>query len=415
MNEGIEPERKVPGQVVTYETRLEKFNEWCHRRPLVSVDEDRRRRAYTCASKSGLSKVEKAAFYLHELTGCDGLEFVAFSNARLNKPVTLTGDVVLMPCFLPEIEGSTLGDPLVDATSRMATAARYIYDGWVPILKWDTETVRQTVRNVGEALSLLALYGRTHFDWEPKYPFFKEPSSSFKVADAHLSDLETIAKLLEPLHEKDRVAIYRSLAWLSQGIRLNEPEPHFLCCILAIESLATYIEKQDDATSPLANLRTGTLSEIEKRAECERCIRDTLAKFLDKDAEEAIKRAYFDCVVSITQRLKRHLASVFAPDKEPVEIFYKKVKRKHLYDLRSHIGHGTADPLDKLAREQIANRVWDAEKIARLYIIRVLQKALGAPALGQLITASASLPLQNAIFSSENMYKGPTHMAFIYC
>ena len=78
----------------------QKYNAWCERRPLVCGDPDRVLRAGQWEVKKDLSLPESAAFSLHELTGCEGLEFVAFSNAWLPRPVTLVNEVVLVPCFL---------------------------------------------------------------------------------------------------------------------------------------------------------------------------------------------------------------------------------------------------------------------------------------------------------------------------
>ena len=83
----------------------QKYNRaWCEKRPLVCGDQDRMLRACQWEVKKDLSPSESAAFFLHELTGCEGLEFVAFSNARLTRPVTLVNDVILVPCFLDDID-----------------------------------------------------------------------------------------------------------------------------------------------------------------------------------------------------------------------------------------------------------------------------------------------------------------------
>src|SRR5262249_14365362 len=160
--------------------------------------------------------------------------------ARLTCPVTLVNDVVLVPCFLSEIEGQNVQEPLVQLTMRMARECRFLYDGWIPITVWEVPHVRKAVRGIDEALALFCLRGRTFFEWEPKYPSAREaplPHTSYDFEDRHLQDLEAIAGLLSALPEDDRVAVYRSIGWLSQAFRLDQPTARFLFCSLPLRPL----------------------------------------------------------------------------------------------------------------------------------------------------------------------------------
>jgi hypothetical protein len=360
----------------------QKYNRsWCEKRPLVYADQDRMNRACQWEVKKDLSPAESAAFFLHELTGCEGLEFVAFSNARLTRPVTLVNDVALVPCFLDDIDGHDIDEPLVWPTLRMARERRFLYDGWVPIRSWKSQYVREAVRGIDEALALCCLRGRTFFQWEPKYPSAREaalPHAYYNFEDRHLRDLEAIAGLLSALPEDDRVAVYRSIGWLSQASRLDQPAARFLFCIFAIESLATYIETKAPAGSPLARLKAGSLTDE-----------------------------------GIAKRVRTHLERLFTPQAEPVILLFKqRVARRTLYDLRHKIAHGGADTLSAHEMEHIRQRIWDVERIAAQYILSVFKKALGMQPLSEGITASrAGLGM---IVSSEDNYQGPTHMALLY-
>jgi len=393
-----------------------KYNAWCERRALVCADEDRVRRASAFLARRDLAPYERAAFYLHGLTGCEGLEFVAFSNARLENPIMLTNDIVLMPCFLSESEmkGQNFQDPLVRRTMEMARQNRFIYDGCIPIETWDEENVRKAIRSVDEALSIFCLNGRVYFEWEPKYPAPDESKSSYSYEDQHLQELEGVAKVLDSLGEGDRVALYRSLAWLSQSLRLSEPAARFLFSILAIESLARYIEEEAPDESPLAVLRADRLTRTERRARRERCISDILSAWLQSDPTKAIDTAYSECM-GIKRRLKIHLEHLFTSDPEPIALlFEQKGEGKSLYDLRHVIAHGTVDALSEAQRDQIGQRVWDAERVARRYISAVVNMALGTEPFSKTMTGTMFIGVQNMVVSSEGMYRGPTHMADVY-
>src|SRR4029450_946634 len=133
------------------------------------------------------------------------------------------------------------------------------------------------------------------------------PHTSYDFEDHHLQDLEAIAGLLSALPEDDRVAVYRSIGWLSQAFRLDQPAARFLFCIFAIEALVTYIEEEAPDDSPLARLRAERLTRAERRARRERCIDETLGEWLQRNKTQAIEKSYFNCVEGIKQRLKRHL------------------------------------------------------------------------------------------------------------
>jgi len=210
------------------------------KRPLVYQEMSRLGHADARAGRKALSPSERAAFFLHELTGCAGLEFVAFSNATLEDPVVLSHGVVIVPCFLSNLGGLRIDDTLLQQTKMMRERNRFVYDGWIPIATWEDDVVRASVRRVDEALSVFSLRTRASFDWEPKYPAFGQGAETYKFESRHLEELEAVARTVDCLTDSDRNEIYRSLAWLSQSIRVGEPAARFLFSILAIESLATY-------------------------------------------------------------------------------------------------------------------------------------------------------------------------------
>ena len=108
----------IPSEIQSLVDR--KFNAWGHRKPLVSTDDERYRRAAEYGARSDLTPTERSALYLHELTGCQGLEFVAFSDAELESPLTLPFGVVLFPCFIGNVDRPSNFDQYAQATLRMA-------------------------------------------------------------------------------------------------------------------------------------------------------------------------------------------------------------------------------------------------------------------------------------------------------
>ena len=175
------------------EVPAEKYNSWCQRRPLICADREKCDRATSFFGHHHLSSSERAAFYLHELTGCAGLEFVAFSNAELGGFIKLPGNVLLVPCFLATSDGHNINNPLVQLTIKMKDRSRFVYDGWIPIQTWDEHHIRQAVQNIDKALSVFCMEARVFFHWEPKYPASSErhsvillKKSTSKIWEMHL-------------------------------------------------------------------------------------------------------------------------------------------------------------------------------------------------------------------------------------
>ncbi len=405
------PDRRMTGRALP---AVRRFNPWCEHRPLRASDQAHFSRAAAYLGRKDLSPAEQAAFYFGELTSCDGFEFVAFSNARLEEHVTLAGGVILVPCFLRDDEMRDSNDPLVQATVEMARRSRFVYDGWVPVT-WEPANVRAAIRAIDEGLALFSLRGRISWDWQPKYKA-EQVQSAYRLERRHLDELEHLAQLLSPLPTEDRRAVYRSIAWLSQSLRLSEPAARFLFAVLAVESLATYIEAEADDDSRLVSLRVSKETKAERRTTRTRCIQDTLAAHLAEDPTRAIQRAYFDCVVPIQRRLRAHVDNVFGADKGPASLLFDVAGAgKPLYDLRHEVAHGTSDALSEPERQLIASKVYEAENIARRYVQTVIQRALGGTPFTEPMTARMPLDLRDMVASSPGArFVGPTHMALIH-
>lgn len=404
---------------VTFELPFGKYNKWCERRPLVCSDKTIISKARKHLIKKKLTSTEKAAFFLHDLVNCQGLEFVAFSSAHFKKRYTLPGRVILVPCFLPEIEGKSWKDPLVRLTYRMMAHSRFIYDGWIPISDWRIDSVRETIRKINQILTIFSVQERTWFTWEPKYITTSHKienqhyPSSHEIEDQHIQEIENLSQFIDSWIDDDSRAFYRSVAWLSQSLVLPQSAARFLFNILALESLVTYIEKGATSDSAFRPLRSSQLTKSEHTEQQEKCIKNLLDHLLATDPVKAVNSAYSNCVVGIRKMLEDHLQRVFADDPEPVELLFKnKIEGKTLYDLRNAIAHGRMDALDDLQRQRISDRIWDIERIARQYLVNVLRIIWNRSPFKQRMIKSMMVPFQ--IVSHESMYNGPIHMAEIY-
>jgi hypothetical protein len=390
-----------------------KYNKWCEKAPIVNEDTDKWDKADEYSKRTDLTPCEKSAFYLHEHTDCEGYEFVAFSNIEIKRYVILSNNVILVPCFLTDMSNKSGDDPLLQPTLKMMHNARFIYDGWIPITEWNDDNVRAAIRQIDEALSIFCLLGRSYVKWEPKYP--ADPKSFNLYHDFHFDELDQIVKLVDKLEPDDQIAVYRSIGWISKGIQLDDPIVRFLFSILAIESLAMYIERGASNQSAFVALKTEILKKEDLLQARDKCIDEIISTYYQNDKTKAIIDAYFECVVSLTKILKNHIRNMFDPDTNPFKLLFgDKVDDASLYDFRHEIAHGCADVLSDIKREQIRKRVWHAEALARRYIIKVLEKAFAINLKMSNGMYAASFTPLNGVMNRKSFYSGSVHMAMLY-
>lgn len=399
--------------------RVTKFNDWGQRLPLATPDVVDDSEEYLLMVhrnvKRGSSPAVRSAFFVNEITNCQGFEFVAFSNARIDQPVKLPYSVVLFPCFLPQLSKARKDDPLAIATLRMEQAARFVYDGWIPIEDFSDLAVRTSLRHINEALATFFLVSQSHFSWEPKYYLISPRSTVYEINSANLNTIEALASLADGLGEEDRTAIFRSIAWLAQAGEVEDVKAKFLFNIVAIESLAIYIEDSAESDSPLSILCRIRMTRSERRLDRESCISQILELAADNPTR-AIQEAYFACVVPIKRRLKDHLERLMGEDDYGVRMFFQESGdgRDSLYDLRHKIAHGTLDSLDEQDVMRIESRIDDAERFALRYIWAVLQKCFYFYNNVTSLPVTMNFDLLYSVLSKSRMYKGPVDMATIY-
>lgn len=331
---------------------LGKYSKWCHRRPLACDDEGKYRKASEYLRRGELTSIERNVMFIHDLVGCQGIEFVVFSSAKFVKRVTLPGNITLIPCFLPEIGGKSWNDPLVRLSELMMSRARFIYDGWMPITDWNIDNVRESIRKIERTLSLFSIRERISTTWEPKYMMHQVNPTSHNIEDEHIEEIKKLPDIINSWKPDDSWAFYRSLGWLSQSLTLPLSASRFLLCIVAIESLATYIENKATDDSIFAIFKATTKTDKE---ESDKCIEEILERLYEKDKIKAIESSFYDCIyLSIKKMLESHLNKVFKVDKKPLKLlFTDKIEEKTLYNIRHTIAHGGLDALSDLQRQMI--------------------------------------------------------------
>lgn len=275
--------------------------------------------------------------------------------------------------------------------------------------------MRKAVRGIDSALSVFALRSSAWFSWEPKYSPIIRDGAYYNFESKDMMQVNELSKSISEMKEPDAQVLLSSIGWLSQSIRSKEPAARFLFGILAIESLATYIEEESAEDSTFSGLKSEQLTKQQRKEWRQTCITDNMARLLDVEPEKAVKTAYFECIVGIRKRLESHLMNVFCYETEPIELLFKlEVDEKTLYELRNEIAHGRMDALSEVQREAVIARAWDVERIAREYILKVLAVATDRELYESVILESVAFQLRDGVTTHKDMYRGPIHMAQVY-
>jgi len=393
------------------ETASGKYSNWCERRPLVCNNKLIMSKASKHLRNKEFTNIEKNVYFVHELVGCQGFEFIVFSSMKIGKKLVLPGNIILMPCFYSDISGKSWNDSLVRLTERMSMKARFVYDGWIPIKDWSIDNVRKKMREIEEILSLFSLQERISITWEPKYNIINNSQSSHQIKDGHIQEIIHLHESLNEFNDEDSKAFYKSVAWLSHSLTLPLSPSRFLLCFVALESFVNYIENKANKDSLFLGLKS--LKKVND-VDMDDCIELTLDRIYKNNKIEAIRTAFYDCIyLSITKTLKKHLNKTFHDDKKNIELIFEiKIEGKTLYELRHMIAHGGLDALSDIQRQVINNRIWQMETITREYFIKVIELVLGKTPFNEVMIKSLSFPF--SVASKEEQYRGPLHIAEIY-
>ncbi|TFH12843.1 hypothetical protein E4H04_12975, partial [Candidatus Bathyarchaeota archaeon] len=220
-----------------------RYSQWCEKRPLACSDKDILKKANGNLYRNDLTSLEKNIMFVHDLVGVQGIEFVLASSGKFNSRVNLPEKITIVPCFLPEITGKNSNDPLVNISYIMMTQSRFIYDGWIPLFDWSIGNLRNKIHLLNKILSLFSIQERISIRWEPKYWIINKNQQSYQeIKEEHVNKVVQLYENTRKWNEKDSWAYFRSIGWLSQSLTLPPSPSRFLLCIVAMESLATYIE-----------------------------------------------------------------------------------------------------------------------------------------------------------------------------
>jgi hypothetical protein len=286
------------------------------------------------------------------------IEFVVKSNFDLPYPISVAesswGKLVLEKI-----------DPAGSETNQNVN--RRVYDGTLHLKKFGLEEMETGLSLIHLTLNRLAFRLDGKFDWFLKYPLV---GSADGVITTKEDDQETIGDYLKNLKGSDTIIIDSAIDWYVNGNKAQNVFNQYLCYCIAIEALALpFIEGDMEASKKygVTNVSKAELKENKKK-----CIHQKHAELYAADPIGFVEQAYFDCVISLKQSIKKSLGTIFGDDSEAVKLmFEKKVDGYTLHDLRSELAHGNFSLADRGHENIIRRRVDEMGYIAQQFILRL--------------------------------------------
>lgn len=388
-----------------------RFNKWGERKLITAPEAKQAYVAQELLKFNGCFRA-KSLFWAAKLTDSTGFEFVFVSNAQFSAVVSEKNPLYLVPCFTPL---DPLNPQTDDRQAAMMKWGQFIYDGWIPDADMSSANLDRIVAELDDLVSLFSVVGRHFAYWEPKYFHATHPTPSQIAVQGDFDALSRSTLIIEQLPPPDKVAMSRSLAWLSSALR-NQDIQRFLLLFLSIESLATYIENSSTSkTSVLRKAFAGQkLAEKARNKNRDECIKNIFAGKDNVYSADKIQRAYFECInQSIKNKLTDHLDRVFQSDEASNLIFSEDGNGKSLWKLRNDIAHGSLNLLSEVDTQDILGRVGELENVARNYLRKIFATLANGDYFPRPRRPVLTIPFSHAV-GTPGMQFVPTDMADYY-
>ncbi len=387
-----------------------RYNDWGERKWIQTTPQKADEVASELANLK-LSPRASALYQAAKFTDSQGIEIVFVSNTQFPGAVLFRNNQIhIVPCFVPlQFVNKAMSD---DRQAAMMRRGQYIYDGWVPVSDWTKENLEKLVTSLDDIVNFFSIVGRFYAYWEPKYYYEKSPIPSQIIIPEEFAALAKTIVTIEGLTQSDRVAITRSVAWMANALRDDSPVQRFLLLFISIEALATYIERECEKDSPLRSFAADKLTKEERKQQREICIQELLENGLD--LSEAVKAAYFECVVGSKKLLEGHLNQVFGNNQASNVLFYNSEDGKSTWDLRNDIAHGSLNLLSEKEIRFLSQQLPTLENIARDYFRLLLSSLAQVNYFSKPRRPILTFPIHRAIGMTGTQFIGPTDMAEYY-
>ncbi len=350
----------VVGEKRLFEIGLEgRYNKWGGVRPLFYPrgSEILLKEAQNIAK--GDNTIAGILFYVM-CTGHRIIEFVAKTPIEMpSNSFSLGGRMHLYKCEQSEESSHSAKDFI-------------IYDGHYELTDLDPLSIRSAIASITVGLNRMAFSYDSSIEWCLKYGIEKEASTPKPTPTKE--DLKVLNSMLVDFPSTDdAIVLDICLDWYHRG-ELSKKKNEFvafLCYYIALESVAVAIA-EGEADLGLNYQKDSSSERKAKKIEGIKKIHDEL---YGSDPEGFIRRAYFDHVIGLKQKVRKVAELVFGADHLYIKSLFEKWDgNDSLSDLRSKLAHGSITLLDPDHKKLIKKRLYELSDIVKDFVKKIIIK-----------------------------------------
>lgn len=277
--------------------------------------------------------------------------------------------VVKSPVDLPIKSVLTIGNKFhiwkcpVDKTDSEQSI---LYDGWLSLESIEPDYIEAALEYINLSVNRIGFIYDRPINWYLKYKRDIAGSGQAKVTKR---DLKLFGKFLEVFPKsEDSFYLDYSIDWHNHANISKNPFIRFLCYFIAIESLALAI------TEARANLNIGyhKTNKAKRKEDRLKCISYYFDQLYSTDPTKFISESYFNCVVSLKERLKEITEILFGEEHAYIKLLFEKRDGHSLSSIRSDLAHGKLSLLNRKHASLVRKRVPEIAEISKEFISRII-------------------------------------------
>lgn len=241
----------------------------------------------------------------------------------------------------------------------------YVYDGWWDLESIDPDAIRFAISEIGLHVSMMTLAYQVSASWQLKYRMRHISRGCASPSEDGLHILDSMLGGLK--RTGDAFVLHAAIDWYNRGTSAGNVFTEFLCCYVAIESVALALD-EGDADFSVGYMR---VPKAQRKQERDECIARKHDELYATDRTRFVQDAYFECVVGLDKKVLRVVELVFGQGHEYVRAVRDKRDGYSLSSMRSAIAHGRLSMRRREDGELVWRRVGEMSRIAREFLMRL--------------------------------------------
>jgi hypothetical protein len=245
----------------------------------------------------------------------------------------------------------------------------FVYDCSVILSDISIENVKSMINSISIIFSRMSFQLDAKFEIIYKYPSVDKSRSAINLEQKNIDNL---INYFECFADNDAPFLDLAIQWFVSGNNSDNVFHKFLSYCISLECIAIPLIDGKLKASSEFSIKPEKITNADK-IKCMQNIQST-----EIDWIKFVERSYFECVLSLKNKIKNSLETVLGAESKEVQLFFKKIKYKRkdysIYDLRSALAHGDFSENDPDDLNIIEENVNIIAQCCNKFIFTILEK-----------------------------------------